>query len=121
MSGQPEFDFSEGQRRKDEGLDRIEGSHADFVPRMREAATAYCLDHGGVHIDDVRRMAAALGLQPRHKNAWGAIFRGPGWYRIGARASELTSNHRHVSPVWAWKFDEPAMPGTAPGKTGSGA
>jgi gentisate 1,2-dioxygenase len=44
----------------------------------------------------------ALHLQPRHKNAWGAIIRGRGWRVIGRRRSELATNHGHVNPVWTW-------------------
>lgn len=95
--------LEDGLARKVVGLDRVEATHPDFVARLRAAAKAHALRHGTVHIDDIRRMAAALGLRPRHPNAWGAVFRGPGWGKVGERASAIPSNHGHVSPLWAWR------------------
>lgn len=87
---------------REAGLDRITGSHPDFVPQLRALAIARSQQHGSVHIDELRVEAERRGLRPRHPNAWGAIFRGPGWVKIGARPSAIPSNHGHVSPVWRW-------------------
>lgn len=84
------------------GLDRVEASHPEFVPRMRAMAQAISAERGSVHVDDLRAIAAEHGWQPRSPNAWGAIFRGPGWVKVGARASAWPSNHAHVSPCWQW-------------------
>jgi hypothetical protein len=92
--------------RKAAGLDRVEATHPDFVPRLRAAVKAHAQRYGTVTADDVRRLADQLGLRPRHPNAWGAVFRGPGWIRVGERVSETPSNHGHRNPVWAWR--EPA-------------
>lgn len=87
---------------KAEGLDRVESTHPDFVPLMRDAAKLISDRMGSVHIDELRTYAAGLCLRPRSPNAWGAIFRGPGWIKVGARASAWPTNHGHVSPVWRW-------------------
>lgn len=96
------FDLEGGRADRDVGVTAIETSHLDFVPRMRAAARAWSMQYGRVTADDVRRLAWALKLEPRHKNAWGAIFRGPGWKKIGEEASRVRSNHAHVNPVWMW-------------------
>lgn len=92
--------LDDGFRRKDAGLERVEGTHPDFVPKLRAAARAFAIRHGTVTADDVRRLAEEMGLRPRHPNAWGAIFHGPGWIKVGYRRSEVPSNHGHENPVW---------------------
>lgn len=91
-----------GLQAKAAGLARVEAAHPDFVPMMRDAAKVMSAQRGSVHIDDLRVYADGLGLRPRHPNAWGAILRGPGWVKIGERASAWPSNHGHVSPIWRW-------------------
>lgn len=109
---QLDLNLGAGLDAKARGLDRIEAGHTDFVPILRAEAIRHALRFGSVTADDVRVIAARLGLTPRHKNAWGAIFRGPGWRKIGEARSTLASNHAHVNPVWAWA--PPAMQ-TPPG------
>jgi hypothetical protein len=99
------FDVSQGLQAKDAALDHVEAYHADAVRILRAAAKAHAREYGRVHVDDVRRIAAARGMTVA-KNAWGAIFRGPGWRKVGERPSALVSNKGHVSPEWTW--DEPA-------------
>lgn len=96
------FDLLQGLERKDAGLDQVESTHEDFVPRLRELVKQYALYHGEVTADDARRLAIEHGLRPKHKNAWGAVFRGKGWKKVGQRQSALISNHGHVNPVWIW-------------------
>lgn len=98
-----QLDLEAALQAKADGLDRVEGSHPDFVPAMRAIAKALSRRHGSVHVDDLRSEALARGWRPRHPNAWGAIFRGPGWVKVGARASTVVSNHGHVSPCWKWE------------------
>lgn len=105
----------DGAGRKADGLDRVTATHATFVTRLRAVAQAHAQRYGVVHIDDVRRLAAELGLAPHHPNAWGAIFRGPGWRKVGERASAVPSNHAHVSPLWAWAAAG-LPPGSADGR-----
>jgi len=105
MTDQLALDLREGRRRAEEGLDRVEAHQSDFVRRMREEAIAIAWTQGSVTADDIRQRAAELGLKPRHKNSWGAIFRGPGWRRVGEAPSALPSNHAHRNPVWALKED----------------
>lgn len=97
------FDLATGEAEKRRGLDRIQESHDGFVRTLRAAAIDHSRLHGKVTADDVRRLAMARGLRPQHKNAWGAIFRGRGWKRVGESKSELATNHGHRNPVWRYE------------------
>lgn len=97
-----QLDFDQALAAKTAGLARVAATHADFVRRMRAVAVTLSQVQGEVHIDDLRQAAERHGWRPAHPNAWGAIFRGPGWQRLGTRPSAWPSNHGHVSPVWRW-------------------
>lgn len=99
---QLELSLREGRRRATAGIARVETHQAGFVERLRQEAIRIALEGGSVTADDVRQRAAELGLQAPHKNAWGAIFRGPGWRRVGDAASAIPTNHGHRNPRWAW-------------------
>jgi len=100
---QLELDLEAGRAGKKRGLDAVEGNNPSFVRQLRAAAKAHSLRHGSVTADDIRRIAAEEGLTPTHKNAWGAIFRGRGWQKVGERASVIATNHAHRNPVWVWQ------------------
>lgn len=91
-----------GLTAKARGRERVEATHPEFVPQMRVVAKWISREQGEVHIDHLRFEARRLGIRPRHPNAWGCIFKGPGWKKVGERASEWPSNHAHVSPIWRW-------------------
>jgi hypothetical protein len=95
------FDLFKACEARDTALARVETHHADIVRVLRAAAKVHAQQHGRVHVDDVRKIAAARGMTVA-KNAWGAIFRGPGWRKVGERPSALVSNKGHVSPEWTW-------------------
>jgi len=105
MTDQLALDLREGRRRAEEGLDRVESHQGDFVRRMRGEAVKIAVTRGSVTADDIRQRAAELGLKPKHKNAWGCVFRGPGWRRVGEAPSALPTNHGHRNPRWAWQGD----------------
>lgn len=96
------LDHAAGQQLRDAGVAKVTASNAEFVNRMRQVARQVSYARGWCHIDDCRRGADELGIAPSSSNAWGAIFAGKGWQRVGAKASDIPSNHRHVSPCWKW-------------------
>lgn len=95
-----QFDLQLGVAAKDKGIALVEDNNPNWVARMRATAIELATRNGTVHVDELRPYCAVHG-QPKHKNAWGAIFRGPGWIKVGIRKSALVSNHGHPSPVWA--------------------
>jgi hypothetical protein len=97
-----QLDLAAGLQAKADGLARVEGTHPEFIPAMRAVAKAISQRRGWVHIDDLRIEASVRGRAPRSPNAWGSIFAGKGWVKVGARKSEWKTNHGHVSPCWKW-------------------
>jgi hypothetical protein len=106
-----------GAALKEEGLGLVEDKNSDWVRLLRAKAVEIAIEHGEVHIDDLRRFADAEGLAPEqfcdkcleggcdrlHKNAWGAVFRGKNWIFTGRyRKSEYTTNHTRECKVWMY-------------------
>lgn len=101
MSSLPLFDAAWSQRAKEAGIAQTASANADFVQTMRDEATRIAKERGKVHIDDLRLRAIQLGIEPKSSAAWGSIFAERGkWRKSGYRASELPTNHGHVSPEW---------------------
>jgi hypothetical protein len=101
-----QLDLPTGLRRKRIGMDQAVSADRAFVLRMRAEAIRLSVERGSVHIDDLRVRAAELGLEPSSGKAWGPIFAGKGWQKVGARRSAHPSNHGHESPVWRWQGDD---------------
>lgn len=92
-----------GELLKQAGLDQVELSNQRFVDSMRTIAKGISILRGQVCNDDLRQAAAAAHLEPGHVNAWGAIFRGPGWVIVGRKASLWPSTHGREIKVWKWE------------------
>ena len=86
-------------RRK--GLDQAERGSQEFVAQMREIAKLICSITGEVSSDDLREVADKFGLQPKHCNAWGAVFREEvGFKPLRFEKSRRPSNHSRRILVW---------------------
>ena len=96
-------DLEKGLRRKDEGQDRGEARAPELAEILRAEARRISAERGWVTIDDVRAFADRLGFTAPHPNFWGAIFRGPGWERVGEEPSGRPANHGHRNPRWRWR------------------
>ncbi len=94
------FDTIKAKLERDKGLDKVEGNNDSFVHRMRAHAKHIAQRTGHVTSDDLRRYASSHGLEPKHPNAWGAVFRGKQWICIGRRKSTLASNHAREIRIW---------------------
>lgn len=91
-----------GERLKEQGLERVEAHHGDFLETMRDYAKVFSQRYGYVSSDELRRYAKAHGIEPDHPNAWGAVFQGKNWRHIGRKKSTLPSNHAREIRVWRW-------------------
>ena len=100
-----QFNRAEGMRRQAEDIELTEIANAEFIAFARTWAKAISRVVGQVHIDDLRNIADKNCISPKSSNAWGAIFRGKGWTKIGSKPSSFVSNHGHVSPIWRWDGD----------------
>jgi len=98
-----DFDGDAGREARADGIARVEAHGAGFVARMREVARIVSQQNGQVTVDDLRFYARECGIKPHHRNAWGAIFRGPHWAPIGHTKSVLASNHARTIRVWTFQ------------------
>lgn len=97
-----QFDLILGKKLRSEGMGRVEARNARFMLEVRAGLRLLSSDRP-VSVDDAREIAGRLGLEPSHKNAWGTVFGGPGWVKVGQEASSLVSNHAHKNLLW--RFD----------------
>lgn len=93
--------FSNGATLKKLGLDQVEINHADFIGTARSFARCLAEKNGSVTIDDLRDILDRLGLEPRHANVYGAIFRGDDWHCSGWTRSQRPSNHYRAIQIWS--------------------
>jgi hypothetical protein len=89
---------------REEGLALIEAHAGDFLRVMRGLAERMAKEHGSVSADELRPLADSLGLVPHHPNAWGSLFKAPGWRCIDTRISTTPSAHARLIRVWV--FDD---------------
>ena len=94
------FDLEAGRRRKEAGRIQVELNNKPAVEAMREFARAYAAEHGVVSIDIVRRWASARRLEIKSPNAFGTVFKGRGWRRVGFRPNPVPSAHARMVAVW---------------------
>ena len=93
--------FKNGAELKRLGLDSIEINHGDFIGTARQFATLLAQKNGRVTMDDVRDVLDKLGIEPKHANVYGAIFRGDEWQCIGWTRSKRPSNHYRAIQMWS--------------------
>ena len=82
------------------GLDLVSSHNPDFLTLMRRQARRICLEQGMVTCDELREYASAQGIEPKHPNAWGAVFR-TGFRKVGYQPSRTPSAHARIIAQWA--------------------
>ena len=97
------FDWAEGQRQKEEGV-QLAAEHSETLLDRARAIAKELASHGReITADDVQRIlyqrtGEFLG------NACGSLFKPPNWEFTGQwRASFRVSNHGHQNRVWRLK------------------
>lgn len=90
-----------GLTAKQLGLELVSRHNAHFIAVMREEAERIAQEQGRVSTDELRVIAEQRGLEPEHRNAWGAIFVGRKWRPAGQKHSAIPSNrHRRIN-LWS--------------------
>ncbi len=97
------LDSAEGQQLKTDGQAIVEEHNSLFVDAMRTEAKRISAERGFVSSDDLRLIAQQWGIEPKHQNAWGAIFRGKGWKIVGRRRSTVPGNHAREIKIWQYE------------------
>lgn len=93
----------QGQQAKQMGLFQVEGNNQVFVETMRGFARIFCRDHGSVTTDDLQDKAEELGLEPKHPNAWGTVFRGKDWVVLNFEPSRRPQARGRTIRRWTLK------------------
>lgn len=95
-----QFDLNLAERGARYGIRRVEENNQLFLKTARAIAANRCRVSvtGTVTCDDVRKVCP---VDPKHHNAWGAIFRDKRFIFTGeTRKSELTQGHGNLQRVW---------------------
>lgn len=99
------FDYAEGQRRKEKGIAAVAEANPLFLDLARKRAVMISSSNGRVNSDQLRHWAESVGLNPRHHNAWGSVFKGKCWECVGYTVSARPEAHgrriaewRHIMP-----------------------
>lgn len=92
--------MQQGQQLKQIGLDLVEDHNPDFMDLARREARRICYQNGTVSSDDLRQWASERGIEPKHPNAWGAVFR-VGFKKVGYKQAAWPSCHARNIAVWA--------------------
>lgn len=101
-----------GRQLKLAGMDRVARPHHMWLERLRDRLVGLALTRP-VTIEDAREAAARYHLgEPLHPNAWGCVFRGPGWRRVGYVQASHPAAHARVVSMWRYE------PSRAPGAPG---
>ena len=90
---------------KEEGIKKVQEHNEDFVAIMKEKAMEFARENGTVSADDMRPVALALGLKPKHPNAWGAVFNDKRFTLYSYKQSRVTSRHHGLIRVWRLSDD----------------
>lgn len=96
------FDLQKAFYAREDGVARVAIGRQAWLARMRAYARTVASLTGSVSSDDLREYAMRQGMEPDHPNAWGAVFRAPGWRYVGMTHSKLVSNHGRMIRRWAW-------------------
>ena len=89
-----------GLKQKELGLSIVEENNSKFVETGRGIARMLIQKYGKTSMDEVRDKLEEMGLQPKNRNAFGAIFRGNEFEAIGFTASRHESRHGAWIRVW---------------------
>lgn len=96
-------DAADGSMMKGQGQEQSEEHGSAFIAYMRQQAIAISDQAGFVSSDNLRVIAAGLGLVPHSANVWGSIFRGPHWKIVGRQKSQLPGNHAREIRIWKYE------------------
>ena len=94
--------LSLGEELRDEGIEATAKDNEQWLRWIRREAVKLSAKHGRVSSSDLRKIADAAKFQPFSENAWGAVFRVPGWEAIGWESNARASAHARAVRVWKY-------------------
>lgn len=91
-----------GEQLREHGIKKVTSNNVEWIESIRECAKALSLLNGSVSANDLRAFADGMHFWPKHQNAYGPVFRAPGWETIGYTKSNVPSRRAGVIRVWRW-------------------
>ncbi len=76
---------------------------AKWTQLMLDRALHLTRVQGTLTNDDLRQYAIQIDRLPPHGNCWGALWRRPGWVKVGHTISRWPSNRGHEIGVWRYE------------------
>lgn len=99
----PKVGIETGRRLRDDALDLLNASNADWVQWMRKVAVAIAVADGRVSTDELHAVADRYGRHPKEPRAYGAVFRPHKyWTKIEYKTSDRPECH--ARPIAVWRF-----------------
>ena len=100
-----------GERAKEDGISKVASNNKDFLERARVKAVEVASANrsaewplGRVTIDDLRKYFRRIGVEPKHQNAWGAVFKdGKTFTALGFESSATPSRNSGIIRIWGLK------------------
>lgn len=94
--------LAEAERRKAEGMARAADTSEDWLAWARREAVRLSAKNGQVSAVEIRALCERDNYWPPSPNAWGSLFKLPGWEHVDWRKAEHAQGHaRHVK-VWRY-------------------
>lgn len=87
----PQIELAIAER--DAGIAAVAARNQTFLETVRGAARMICRRQGTVTADDVRKWADENGIEPTHRNCWGAVFKTPDFEFAGLTRSAQVQGH----------------------------
>jgi hypothetical protein len=97
---------TEGERLRDEGMERAASARKELLLRAQSIARLIAMESPNrtCASDDVQELMTELGIDPSELgNAAGSLFRGKGWTLVTTRKSRRTAAHARRIGVWRLK------------------
>lgn len=95
-------ELEEAERRKELGMAAAASTSEEWLTQARRWAAAHSARHGAVSAADVRFKCEEHNFWPPSENAWGSLFKAPGWEHVGYTKAKHKSGHART--IMTWKY-----------------
>lgn len=99
----PESSHLAGLTLRELGLNAVEMHNLIWLERIRRVAKSISRDLHQVSADDLRLYAKFNDDEPKHPNAYGAVFKRKEWRLIGRKKSSTPSARAREIKVWRYQ------------------
>ena len=94
--------LDEAERRKELGMSMAARTSEDWLYWARRNAVRLSCRNGSVSAADIRYLCEEHNYWPPSENAWGSLFRAPGWNHVGYTKARHVKGHARDVKVWKY-------------------